>query len=156
MKTKIFLFLLIVLPMSCNRDKLHTNEKTAFQGTWQLSSAMVVEKGDTTTTDYGNSNSMIKIINETHFAFLNHDLNKGKDSTRLFVAGGGHYTLKGNEYTEILEYCSDREWEGHRFQFTIKVENDTLIQTGIEKVQDLGIERQNTQRYVRVRMAEKR
>jgi hypothetical protein len=116
-----------------------------------LVSATVVEKGDTTTTDYEGDHAMIKVINGTHFAFLNHDLNQGKDSTRLFSAGGGRYKLNGNQYTEFLEYCSDREWEGHQFQFTIKVSKDTLMQTGIEKVENIGIERQNTEKYVRVK-----
>lgn len=52
---------------------------------------------------------MIKIINETHFSFLNHDMKKGKDSTKVFVAGGGRYTLEGDQYNEFLEYCSARE-----------------------------------------------
>jgi hypothetical protein len=151
MKTNIVLFLVVALLVSCNRGQLQTDKKPSLQGTWQLVSATIVEKGDTTTTNYEGGNSMIKIINESHFAFLNHDLNKGMDSTRVFVAGGGPYTLKGDEYTEFLEYCSDRQWEGHRFQFTISVENDTLIQTGIEKVEDIGLERQNTEKYVRVK-----
>lgn len=93
---------------------------------------------------------MIKIINDSHFAFLRHDLNKGQDSPAIFVAGGGSYTLQGDRYTENLEYCSEREWEGSTFEFTVAIEGDTLIQQGIEKVESLGVERYNIEKYVRV------
>ena len=94
---------------------------------------------------------MIKIINASHFAFLNHDLNNGKDSTAVFGAGGGVYTLEGDQYTEYLEYCSYREWEGHTFQFTVTVQNDTLTQRGVEKIENLGVDRLNIERYSRIR-----
>jgi hypothetical protein len=94
---------------------------------------------------------MIKIITPTHFAFLNHDLKKGKDSVAVFVAGGGSYTLEGDQYTESLEYCSDREWEGNTFHFTVNVSGDTLIQRGVEKIENLGVERLNIEKYVKVK-----
>lgn len=93
---------------------------------------------------------MIKIINATHFSFLNHDLNKGNDSTSTFAAGGGAYSLDGNMYTEFLEYCSYREWEGNTFPFTVTIKDDTLIQQGVEKIEDLGVERLNIEKYVKV------
>jgi len=120
------------------------------EGTWQLLSGTIIEKGDTTVTDYSANQSMIKIINATHFAFLNHDLKQGKDSTAAFTAGGGVYTFDGDQYTEYLEYCSAREWEGNTFQFTVKIEGDTLTQQGTEKIENLGVERLNIERYKRL------
>jgi hypothetical protein len=108
-------------------------------GTWKLIKGTVIEKGDTTITDYTQKVSFIKIINDNHFAFLQHDLNKGKDSTAVFVAGGGNYSLKNSVYSEHLEYCSAREWEGNDFVFNIQIKNDTLIQSGVEKVESAGI-----------------
>lgn len=143
--------MLVVAIVACDPANRQTSHPASLQGTWQLVSATIVQNGDTTITRYGTAQNMIKIINGTHFAFLNHDVGNGKDSARLFVAGGGRYTLKGNEYTEFLDYCSDREWEGHQFEFTVSVDNDTLMQTGIEKATDIGVERQNTEKYVRVR-----
>lgn len=151
MKKQLTFFLLIAVHVSCSSDKEGEGKRISLEGTWQLVSGTIVEKGDTTVTDYTKDVSMIKIINTTHFAFLNHDRKKGKDSTKVFVAGGGHYTLAGDQYTEFLEYCSSRAWEGHNFQFRIQLENDTLIQTGIEKVEDAGIERQNIEKFVRVK-----
>jgi hypothetical protein len=118
-------------------------------GTWKLLTGTLIEKGDTTVTSYSGKVSFIKIINDSHFAFLQHDLNKGKDS--VFVAGGGPYSLKDSMYTEHLEYCSDRQWEGNDFSFIITLHNDTLTQRGIEKVEKAGIDRINTEKYVRVK-----
>lgn len=117
-------------------------------GTWRLISGTVIEKGDTSITDYTKNKSFIKVINDTHFAFLQHDLNKGKDSA-VFVAGGGAYSLTDSLYTEHLEYCTDRAWEGHDFSFTIVISNDTLIQKGVEKVESAGVDRMNIERYIR-------
>ena len=119
-------------------------------GTWKLITGTLIEKGDTTVTDYTKNISFIKIINDTHFAFLQHDLNKGKDSAAVFVSGGGKYSLTDSSYTEHLEYCTAREWEGHDFTFSVTIKNDTLIQSGVEKVESAGIDRINIEKYVRV------
>jgi hypothetical protein len=119
-------------------------------GTWQLISGTLIENGDTNVTDYTKDKKFIKIINDSHFAFLLHDLNKGKDSLATFTAGGGTYTLNGNQYTEHLEYCSDRQWEGNTFPFTATIRNDTLIQEGREKVEGTSIDRLNIEKYKRV------
>lgn len=111
----------------------------------------IIEKGDTTVTDYTKNKSFIKIINADHFAFLEHDLQKGKDSTTDFSAGGGPYSLNDSTYMEHLEYCSAREWEGNDFTFTIHIKDDTLTQQGVEKVEGTGINRINIEKYVRIK-----
>jgi hypothetical protein len=140
--------------ISCNKGtdnaSSNKNKSIPLTGTWKLINGTLIEKGDTTFTKYTKNNSFIKIINETHFAFLLHDLNKGKDSTAAFTAGGGKYTFTDSTYTEHLEYCSAREWEGHDFTFTMTIRNDTLIQRGIEKIESEGIERLNIEKYVRL------
>lgn len=139
--------LLIAVIFSCTEVR----KAPALEGTWKLITGTLVEKGDTTFTDYTRDQSMIKIINGSHFAFLNHDLNKGKDSTAVFGAGGGVYTIDGDQYTEYLEYCSYREWEGSTFQFTVTIQNDTLTQRGVEKIENLGVERLNIEKYIRMK-----
>jgi hypothetical protein len=121
------------------------------EGTWKLLTGTVIENGDTTITDYTHDVSFIKIINATHFSFLQHDLKKGKDSAAVFVAGGGRYSFNNNNYTEHLEYCSAREWEGNDFSFSVSFNGDTLIQQGIEKVEKAGVNRINTEKYTRVK-----
>ena len=120
-------------------------------GTWKLIKGTTIEKGDTIVKDYTKNISFIKIINETHFAFLQHDLNKGKDTAAVFASGGGSYLLSDSLYTEHLEYCSDRNWEDNDFKFIVHIQNDTLIQTGVEKVESIGIERINIEKYIRLK-----
>ena len=131
-----------------------TSKKAALPitGTWKLLSGSLIEKGDTTVTDYTTNKQFIKIINDDHFAFMSHDLNKGKDSaTALFSAGGGKYSIKDSIYTEHLEYCSDRQWENNDFSFTVTIKNDTLIQQGVEKIEGTNVNRLNIEKYVRLK-----
>jgi len=148
MKTVLFLSIFIFY-ISCV-DKTANSSKNSIVGTWKLLSGTLIEKGDTTVTYYNKNVSFIKILNQTHFAFLQHDLNKGQDSSAIFVSGGGRYTLNNNSYTEHLEYCSARNWEDNNFNFTISIKGDTLIQTGVEKVENIGINRLNIEKYVRL------
>ncbi|RPD47975.1 hypothetical protein DNI29_11125 [Hymenobacter sediminis] len=141
--------------LSCNPNtaqKESAPTSKAITGTWQLIKSTIIEKGDTTSTDYTKNKkiSFVKIINDTHFSFLQHDVNKGKDSA-VFVAGGGRYSLTGSAYTEHLEYCSARDWENNDFTFTVAIKNDTLVQRGIEKVEASGINRINIEQYARVK-----
>jgi len=120
-------------------------------GTWQLISGTEVSNGVKTVTDYTKDQRMIKIINDSHFAFLKHDLKPNKEGKNNFDAGGGRYTLINDQYTELLDYYNDRNWEGKTFIFKIRIQNDTLIQTGIEKVEKAGIDRVITEKYLRLK-----
>jgi len=151
MKNTIAFILLSAALISCDSKKVKENGEIPITGSWKLLTGTLIEKGDTVITDYTKTTSFIKIINDSHFAFLQHDLKKGKDSTAVFSSGGGRYTLSDSLYTEHLEYCSAREWEGNDFKFTISIKNDTLIQTGIEKVESAGVNRLNIEQYVRVK-----
>lgn len=152
MKTLLAGFAVAIAALACANGSAEQSTTTpALVGTWQLQRGTLIEKGDTTVTDYTKKVSFIKIINDTHFAFMQHDLNKGADSTAVFVAGGGRYELNGNQYTEHLEYCNDRQWEGHDFTFTITLKGDTLVQQGVEKIEKAGIDRLNIEQYVRVK-----
>jgi hypothetical protein len=100
---------------------------------------------------YPTGSQFIKIINDSHFAFLKHDSIPPKDSSNHFDAGGGRYTLSGDQYTEHLDFYADRNWEGKTFTFTVKLSNDTLTQTGIEKVEGANVDHTIVEKYVRVR-----
>ena len=147
------LFVSLSLVLSACSGKIDADIKTGVLpiiGTWKLYSATLIEKGDTTITDYLKDRSFIKIINNSHFAFIQHDLRQGKDSTASFSSGAGTYELKNKTYTEHLEYCSDRQWEGHDFTFNITIKNDTLVQSGVEMIESAGINRLNIEKYVRI------
>jgi len=140
-----------VLSCASETEKPAKPSKMPIAGTWQLVSRTVIEKGDTVTTASNPNAPFIKIINDSHFAFLQHDVKKGQDSAAVFVAGGGRYSLKDSLYSEHLEYCSARNWEDSDFAFTVTLKNDSLTQSGVEKVESAGVNRVNIERYVRVK-----
>ncbi len=148
MKILAVSILIIALSTSCRmRPKINS---LPLIGTWELISATSTEK-DSVSSTFNPTLRMIKIINPTHFAFLSHDLNGGKDSTTAaYTAGGGAYTLKDSVYTEHLEYFIDRRWEKNKFEFVVKIVNDTLIQKGIEKVEKLGVDHIIVEKYKRI------
>jgi hypothetical protein len=150
MKLTLVLFLTAAIFTACD-ENAGKQKSIPLVGTWQLISATSTEK-DSTFSTFNPNNKMIKIITPTHFAFFNHDLTQGKDSTNAtFAGGGGEYTLADSVYTEHLQYFNHREWEGHKFQFVVKIQNDTLTQSGHEKLEELGIDRVIVEKYVRVK-----
>jgi len=158
MKSTIAAMLIATL-MSCNQQQATKESEQAatevtslpIQGTWKLISGTLIAKGDTTITDYTKGQEFIKIINNTHFAFMMHDLHKGKDSAAAFSAGAGTYTLADSVYTEHLDYCNDHQWEGNSFPFVITIVNDTLVQRGVEKIEGIGVDRLNIEKYARLK-----
>ena len=145
---KILFCLLAFFLFGCAEER----SENKLQGTWKLQSGTIIENNDTAVTDYTVGQSFIKIINDTHFAFMLHDLSHGIDSSSaVFSSGGGKYSLKGNTYTEHLEYCTAREWEGHDFSFEIEIYGDTLIQQGVEELPDQNIKRYNIEKYLRLK-----
>lgn len=146
---------IFVLFAACQADVKNSETTTTalpIQGTWKLLTGTLIEKNDTTVTDYTKDKSFIKIINGDHFAFFLHDLTHGKDTvTKVYSSGGGTYTVKDTSYTEHLEYCDAREWEGHDFNFSFDIKNDTLTIKGIEKIDSIGVNRLNIERYTRMK-----
>ena len=154
MTVKILLAAALIATVSCNEAVAKTEatqEPNSIEGTWKLLTGTTIEKNDTVVTDYSSGKPFIKIINPTHFAFLGHGLVKGNDSAAFYTSGGGAYELHDSTYTEHSEYCTARGWEGNDFHFTITIKNDTLVQQGIEKIDSLGINRINIEKYVRLK-----
>jgi hypothetical protein len=153
-KASLAVVLVAAVLFSCNNNSTTSetkDQKLPIEGTWQLLQGTLTEKGKATVTDYTKDQKFIKIINGDHFSFMNHDLVKGKQPKPIYSSGGGKYTLIGDKYTEYLEYCNEREWENNKFEFTITIKNDTLTQKGIEKIDSLGVNRVNVEKYVRLK-----
>jgi hypothetical protein len=147
------LFFMLLIYCSCSQQAGQTKQAaassaTGVTGTWKLLTGTLIENGDTTVTDYTINKSFIKIITPTHFSFLSHTLRK---DTTDFSAGGGRCIINDTSYTEMLDYCSAKEWEGQQFNFTLHLQSDTLVQSGIEKVEAKNINRMNIEKYVRVK-----
>jgi len=154
MKNLIAFISISLILFSCNSSVQApetTSAKKPIEGTWKLLTGTLIEKGDTVVTDYTKGKSFIKVINDDHFSFLGHDLSKGKNADSMFTCGGGGYQLHDSSYTEHLEYCNAREWEGHDFTFTVTINSDTLLQKGIEKIDSLKVDRLNIEKYVRLK-----
>ena len=79
----IAIITLMISLFSCFDKK---KEPSPIIGTWELQTGMILKKNDTVVTDYTKGQRFIKIINKSHFSFLRHDLQKGKDSSNVFVA----------------------------------------------------------------------
>src|SRR6187402_3398106 len=97
--------LLLVVLMSCQGNKQSAETlHDKLEGSWQLIYAAHIKK-DTVIRNDPQGTKMMKILNRTHFAFMQHTIDKN-DTTGIYGSGGGTYTLKDSVYTEHLEYCT--------------------------------------------------
>lgn len=151
MKLTLSTLFCTVLFAACNAPRTTEPPKAEppLTGTWQLVASKIIIKGDTTPTFPIEGQEMIKVFNGTHFSFFKHDVNKGKGPNAVFDAGAGTYTLSGNNYSEHLSYCNYREWENRDFTFNVVLKDDTLIQSGIEKIDSLNINQEIIEVYIR-------
>jgi hypothetical protein len=151
MKLKIYAFVFATFCAACSekKDSSKTSTPSSIIGTWALSSSKVITKDDTLATFPVRNQEMIKMFTKSHFTFMKHDMSQGKGDSAVFDAGGGTYTLKGDDYSEHLQYCNYRDWENRDFHFKLSINGDTLIQTGIEKIDSLGIDQEILEIYVR-------
>ncbi|MCE7066117.1 hypothetical protein [Dyadobacter sp. CY326] len=151
MKSTLLFVAMISVFVACSDKKENVEKPSASSivGTWALSSSKVIRKKDTLITFPVKNQEMIKMFTETHFTFMKHDTKQGKGDSTVFDAGAGTYELKGDDYSEHLQYCNYRDWENRDFHFKLRINGDTLIQTGIEKIDSLGIDQEILEVYVR-------
>ena len=150
MKITVLATVVVFGLISCTeKTETKVESTSSIAGTWSLVSSKVITKGDTVSTFPVKGQEMIKIFNDDTFAFFKHDLSGGKGEAAIFDAGAGTYTLKDGDYSEHLAYCNYRDWENRDFQFKLRVQNDSLIQTGIEKIDSLNINQEIVEIYVK-------
>ncbi|WP_430410435.1 hypothetical protein [Kordia sp.] len=142
MKKITLLFLLLCSLYSCVEKEASTN----IEGTWKMVYAETIENDTIKLKDLSNT-TFVKIINKSHFAFFNQENN----SNTNFYGGAGTYTLKGKNYTEILNFTAVEALKRQEFSFTIELKGDTLIQAGIEKVEDANIDRYIIEKYIKLK-----
>lgn len=150
MKNTALLFLACIFLGACTQKQSSENT-SPITGTWRLVSALTITEGDTVKNYPVPNQEMIKMLNDTHFAFLRHDLSKGKGENPAYTAGGGTYTYKDGKYTEHLAYLNHRDWEGRDFNFDVTFNGDTLVQKGLEKIDSLNVNHEIVETYVRVK-----
>ena len=136
------LCLFLVSILSCNINNTYNTE---LRGTWKMVYAEVLENDSLKVKNLTNTH-FIKIINKTHFAFFNQD--KQVDSS--FYSGGGTYILNDNVYVETLNFTMVKAIRNHTFPFEIAFKGDTLIQSGVELVNEANINRKITEKYIKI------
>lgn len=127
---------------NCKKD----TSANDISGTWKMVYAEIIENDSTTVKDLSHT-EFIKIINDSHFAFFNQDLNNEEN----FYGGGGTYMLNGDDYQEVLSYTSAKDFKDHKFSFNVEFKGDTLIQKGLEYIKEAGINRVITEKYIKVK-----
>jgi hypothetical protein len=142
-------FALGILALAACKQNVPSTTESPLNGTWKLLSSKSIVKKDTTDTSPKPGLETLKIYNDTHFTFFTHNTDKSVPAT--YDSGAGTYTLSGDNYTEHLKYCSEREWENHDFNFTMKIGHDTITQRGVEKIDSLHIDHIIVETYVKVK-----
>lgn len=135
----ITLIVLSIVYTSCN------NRTQAIEGTWEMVYAETIENDSIKIKNLANTR-FIKIINQDHFAFFNQQSGINEN----FYGGAGTYSLKGKTYIETLEFTSVKAIKNHAFSFNIELKGDSLIQTGLEQIKEAGINRQITEKYIKI------
>ncbi len=124
----VFVFLL-----SCTTSA--QEKKNPIEGTWELVSAKWTSPDTTSLFPITDHDRQIKMISRSHFVWISQDTSR-KDVNGF---GGGKYTLDGDKYTEHIEIFYDPRGIGKSFTFKMKVEGDTLIQSGTMPFKKLGL-----------------
>ncbi|WP_184549939.1 lipocalin family protein [Mucilaginibacter sp. FT3.2] len=153
MKLNHFTFICAIVLASCTPKENKTEPKAEqpLIGTWHLISSKSITNKDTAITTPSKDEEMVKIFNGTNFAFFTHDLLHGKTAKPVYSSGSGTYTLSGDDYTEHLAYCDARDWENRDFKFKVKFSGDTLVQTGIEKIDSLKVDHIIIETYIKLK-----
>lgn len=90
-------------------------DRGPFEGAWEMISGTYTTPDTTVELRI----PQVKILTQTRFAF-------GRQNEESAFAGGGRYTVNGDEYTEIVEYHSDPQAADTTLVFEYQIEGDTL------------------------------
>jgi len=114
-----------------------SQETNPFVGSWKLVSQKLIFSDTTITADASTLQSM-KILSQTHFAYVTDKTHQ--DSTIFLRAGAGTYTHSDKEYAEKIEYSSDPVMLGKTYRFSFEMEGDTWTHIGDIEDYDVRIE----------------
>jgi len=105
----------------------YSQEANPFVGSWILVSSKSILSDTTMSADMSAFQS-IKILSQTHFAYVT--TMKAQDSIIFVRAGTGTYSFDEKEYVEKVEYSSHPEMLGKVYDFTYEIEGDTWTHVG--------------------------
>jgi hypothetical protein len=130
------LFLVFVFLISCTTSA--QEKKNPIEGTWELVSGKWSTPDTTMLWPTTDSGRQIKMISRTHHVWIYQDTSQ----TDGYGFGAGKYTLDGDKYTEHIEFWGgaiQKNLIGKSLTFTMKVEGDKLIQSGIFPYKEFGV-----------------
>ncbi len=147
MRKLIFALIIILGSYGCKSQKAsESSGSVSIEGAWKMIYAEVKENDSIKRKELSNT-TFIKLIGKNHFAFFNQE-NAGPNN---FYSGGGTYSLKDNNYTEILKFSANTAIRNHTFSFTVQISGDTLIQSGVEKISAANIDREIIEKYIKLK-----
>jgi hypothetical protein len=115
-----------LLTVSASSGEKSQKKMTSIEGTWELVS---YKYGSSSSgfIDVNDNVRRIKVINETHFIWVQYDTISGK----VVRSAGGTYTIKGDAYSEFLEFGLAMEpYIKQSHNYTVKVEGDLQFLSG--------------------------
>jgi hypothetical protein len=130
MKINYYFVLIALLANACNRtDKpkiteAGTLEWSPIEGSWEL-----VENRVNGEVIKPKRVEQFKMFHDGFFSFMMYN-----PDGSFHGAGGGTYTLNGNQYTEKFRYYSDTTWVGYADRQNWQLNGDTLVFSGFKKV----------------------
>lgn len=97
-------------------------------GAWELQYAIYKNKKGEVVAEINNQSTRSrKILSDQHFTFITWD------KTGKFIASGsGTYSLKDENYKEIVDATSEARLMGKTYKFNCTIKNGIWIHTGME------------------------
>lgn len=120
----IILGLVFVLAFALTPQK-NSLAKNALEGTWKFVSGKFTTGGELTEMDSTKRNA-IKVFTPTHVTFFA----MSPDKQQFDRAAVCTLEVKGNTYTETIEYSSIISVMGKKNQYEYRIEGDKLYQSG--------------------------
>jgi len=146
MKFKSLLFLAVIFTLFSFTS---SKSKSKLNGTWKLISQELVRNGKTRVSILDNANgTQLKTWSDEYFMFIGSVV--GANQTQ-YNFGGGTYDLKGNVYTENVQYHNVASFRGRTVQQILEIKGDTLYQIfTFGKVENYDKNNCNIEKYIRV------
>ena len=141
----------VLLFIACSGQDPSEEIATPLIGSWQLVSEELRFGDQTVPTFDSKTQKMMKIFNDTHFAFVSIGNERPRFSSygltdaekvlafNNFGGGGGRYTYENGQLTEHIEYMNYPNYEGMSITFKITIDGDTMIQEGHYPIVKLGL-----------------
>ena len=126
MKSLLLIPITICLMAVFVMQSCSSNTTTPIEGTWRLAYEYEVRNGNSNCIFPGSSKgSELKMWTGNRWSLVGVFI---EDSVMTDNYAGGTFTLKGNDYREMVEFHSAPEYLGQTVRLYLEIREDTLIQ----------------------------